>query len=497
MKLKQHTYSEQEKLSEFDLWITPSLGDIKDLVEFQCVVDGLEDGFQSIAKYTDNFTDLQNCSAYNISKHIIENISSIDNVEMHLTNIFNALLLATGKTDNNLKCQYPIILCRRLKGDVIPSVKNGKLCNVNIPRDFSMGKVVKYFMTLVEYPDILAPLIKSYIDLLLSDDSYIQQLCSLGKSYCNLINSEQTRYLLSSLAIFQSRGSLTAKAGHLPEKILREYMSDWGMKPGVDYNLDDIDVYDLLGKAKERNTKSRKYDFVVPYISKRDGKKLFVQSQFYAGDSGSVSHKVVDQTDTSRQQTLKNYPQAVFIEYLDGAGYYSSLNGDLRKMLGKKTTKDFIQIRTAPVKFRRELQTIDFITPLEIEHLILKGYCYEEEIKANLRKQGYALNEVKRSVENSKDTIDFKDGIFSIKKEREDIVLKYSLLDCIANFGHVINQNKERGVLCVPGYANAWGMNQNTLYDVFCKEFPTIKIALKDFLVKIQWLIDKEFVILI
>ena len=51
-------------------------------------------------------------------------------------------------------------------------------------------------------------------------------------------------------------------------------------------------------------------------------------------------------------------------------------------------------------------------------------------------------------------------------------------------------------MLCVPGYATEWGMNQNTLFDVFCKEFPTIQIALKDFLAKIQWLIDKEFVIL-
>ena len=496
MKLKQHKYSEHEKLSEFDIWITPSLGDIKDIVEFQYVVNGLEDGFQSMARYTNNFADIKDCSAYNISKHIIENISSIDNVEMHLTNIFNALLLATGKTDNNLKCQYPIILCRNLKGNVIPIVKKEKLCYINIPRDFSMEKVVKYFTTLGGYPNILAPLIKSYIDLLLSDKGYVQQLCSLGKSYCNLIQSNQARYLLSSLAIFQSRGSLTAKAGHLPEEILREYMSDWGMKPGIDYNLDDIDVYDLLGKEKEKNTKSRKYDFVVPYISKRKGKKLFVQSQFYAGDSGSVSHKVVDQTDASRQQTVKNYPQAIFIEYLDGAGYYSSLNGDLRKMLGKKTTKDFIQIRTAPVKFRRELQTIDFITPLEIEHLILNGHRNEEEIIVNLRKQGYALNEIKRSIENCKDVIDFKDGVFSIKKEREDIVLKYSLLACIANFGHVINPNKEKGMLCVPGYATEWGMNQNTLFDVFCKEFPTIQIALKDFLAKIQWLIDKEFVIL-
>lgn len=109
----------------------------------------------------------------------------------------------------------------------------------------------------------------------------------------------------------------------------------------------------------------------MPYRSRDDGAKIFIQSQFYAGDSGSVSHKVVDQTDSSREVTIKKFPQAVFIEYLDGAGYFSALNGDLQRMLAKPTTKNFIQINSAPLKLRRELQGIDFITTLEIEHAII------------------------------------------------------------------------------------------------------------------------------
>ena len=34
MKLNKHIFTEKEKLSEFDRWITPSLGDIKDSIEF-------------------------------------------------------------------------------------------------------------------------------------------------------------------------------------------------------------------------------------------------------------------------------------------------------------------------------------------------------------------------------------------------------------------------------------------------------------------------------
>ena len=498
MKLKQHKYTEEERLSEFDKWITPSLGDIKDSIEFKSIVAGLEDGFRSLSGYTGGFASVESCSAYNIAKVIITKIQDVHNCNIHLTNLFNAILLATGKTDNNLKCQYPIVLHRIIGGDEIAAVKSGKLTKVKIPRDFSMEKAIKHFSSLTAYPDLLAPLMKSYFDLLLSDEDYVKQLYSLGKSFLLLDKEGQSHNLLSSIAIFQSRGSLTAKAGHLPEKKLREYMSDWGMKAGFDFNLDDIDVYDFLGLTKKKNEKSRKYDFIVPYLSKLDGKKLFVQSQFYAGDSGSVSHKVVDQTDASRQQTLKKYPQAVFVEYLDGAGYFSALNGDLKKMLAKKSTKEFIQIHTAPIKFRRELQTIDFITPLEIEHVILKGHTTEKELTIDLQQQGYDLTEIKRCLKDCKNNgiVDYKNGVFAIRNERIDISIKYSLLDCIANFGHVVSLSKEKGVLFVPGYTNNWGMNQNDLLESFNQEFPSVEMTAKDLLAKIQWLIDNEFVVL-
>ena len=176
--------------------------------------------------------------------------------------------------------------------------------------------------------------------------------------------------LISSIVIFQSRGSITATQGHIPETILRKYMTEWGLSAGTDFNTQDVEVGEILGDLPVDNKlKKRKYDFIVPFQSRRTGAKVFIQSQFYAGDSGSVSHKVVDQTDSTREVTLQKYPDAVFIEYLDGAGYFSSLNGDLRKMLAKPTTKDFIQIRTAPLKLRRALQGILFLTPLEIEML--------------------------------------------------------------------------------------------------------------------------------
>ncbi len=498
MKLKPHRYSEKEKLSEFDMWITPSLGDIKDTMEFRNVLDALECGFRSLVAYTDHFKDANSCSAYHIAEGITREISKMDDPEVHFSNVFQALLLATGKTDNNLKCQFPIVLCRLFEDKRIAAVKSGRLCRMQIPRDFNIEKVIKHLASLASHPDFLAPLLKSYLDLLLSDNDYVLQLFSLGKSYLALAEEGQARNLLASMAIFQSRGSVTAKTGHLPEKILRRYMSDWGMEADADFNSDDIDVCDLLGMEKGKNEKSRKYDFVVPYRSRQTGKKLFVQSQFYAGDSGSVSHKAVDQTDAARRQTLKKYPQAVFIEYLDGAGYFSSLNGDLKKMLGKKTTKDFIQIRTAPIKFRRDLQAIDFITPLEIEHLVLKGHKTRTALAAQLRAQGYERSEIKRSLDVCQNggILEFKGGKFAVKKERVDISLKYSLLDCIANFGHAIRRDKEKGVICVPGYVGEWGLNQSELLDAFSREFPLVGMTAKELVSRIQWLLDNEFAIL-
>lgn len=498
MKLNKHKYTEKERLSEFDRWITPSLGDIKDSIEFINILTGLEDGFNSLSNYTCGFSSLEACSSYHIAENIISSLSKISGIQSHLANVFNAILLSTGKTDNNLKCQYPIVLNKLYESGEIPAFKNGKMILVKIPRVFDLAKVIHHFETLSAYPDMLAPQLKSYLDLLLSDEQYVLQLYTLGLSYHKLKENGQSSNLLASIAIFQSRGSITAKAGHEPERMLRSYMTDWGLKAGSDYNNDDIDIYELLSIKKKKSDKARKYDFIVPFRSKTEGKKLFVQCQFYAGDSGSVSHKVVDQTDASRKHTIKYYPSAVFVEYLDGAGYFSSLNGDLKKMLAKKTTKAFIQVKTAPVKFRRELQEIDFLTPLEIEHAILTGKNTEAELVDFLQAQGYDKEEIYRSLDACKATnlLDINGDQYAIKEERRDIIIKYCFLDCIANFGHFVNVSKEKGILFVPGFSNNWGMSQTSLLEFFNREFPGVELSSKDFLEKIQWLIDKEFVIL-
>ena len=105
----------------------------------------------------------------------------------------------------------------------------------------------------------------AYISLILSDTQYYKQLWSLGKAYIQQKNEGDADSLLTSIAVFQSRGSITATQGHIPEKRLREYMVDWGLVPDLDFNIFDVEIGELLGDIEvDEKIKKRKYDFIIP-----------------------------------------------------------------------------------------------------------------------------------------------------------------------------------------------------------------------------------------
>ncbi len=157
--------------------------------------------------------------------------------------------------------------------------------------------------------------------------------------------------------------------------------------------------------AKEVDTgggekvKTRAYDFALPYKISPWGRKVLIQSQYYAGDSGSVSHKNVDQTTAARQEAKKTVgTDARFVEYVDGAGFFASLNGDLESLLAMPDTASFIQLRSTPIRLRRELQHVGFLTPLEIEHAILTAGTERKTITAALLADGYQQGEIDRAI---------------------------------------------------------------------------------------------------
>ena len=453
---------------------------------------------------SNDFRNIQLCSANNLAEKLIPIINDKGMAEAtsFLESICEVLYFATGKTDNNIKCQFPVYMKIVLEKDKIPKVSSkGKLVYKDLPRTFGSEAVIKTVVSLKNYLKVQEELLKCFFQILVSDESYAKQLWSLGVSYINMREKECAEAFMSPIVTFQSRGSITATQGHIPELILRKYMNEWGMIAGYDYNEQDVTLGDFFGESETKdNLKKRKYDFILPYKSRDKGGKVFVQCQFYAGDSGSVSHKVVDQTDSTRIITLKKYSEAVFMEYLDGAGYYSSLNGDLRKMIAKESTYDFFQIRTASIKLRRGFQKICFLTALEIEHAIFVTGGNVADVEMLLLNDGYEKLEIQKSIHDAiaNEIIELREDKLCIMESRNSIVRRYCLLDCLANFGTAIPTNHVAGNLLVPGYRVYWGMPQNNLISrilqevpILTKEWKNIQVAFDD----IQWLIDRKFVV--
>ncbi len=502
MKLHHYDESLEEKMSEFDIWVTPSLGEIRDMPQFKMNLSGVKYGFDYMSLITNNFDSISSCSSSALAHNVVNLLLKYSDDEKQdiLKCICGVLFLVTGKTDNNLKCQFPLLL-RNTYGIFEYPQKNssGRWVNKQLPRTLQFNAVTKIIIQASGKVEFQEKFLESYFHLIISDEGYAKQLWSLGTAYYSQKQMGTADALLSPIVVFQSRGSITATQGHIPEAILRSYMTEWGLKAGVDYNLQDVEIGQILGDIEANpQIKKRKYDFIIPYQSRESGEKVFIQSQFYAGDSGSVSHKVVDQTDSSREVTLKKFPQAVFVEYLDGAGYFSSLNGDLRKMLAKPSTKNFIQISTAPIKLRRELQSINFLTTLEIEHAILMTGGKKIDVIKKLLSDGYSVGEIDTAINSAIKNAQLSDSEpFAISHNRESVVRRYCILDTIANYGHPIPADKTAGYLTVPGYSTYWGLPQADVIKCALEIAPMLGSLWHSYLDPfndIQWLLEKGFI---
>lgn len=503
MKLPRIQKNIEGMLSEFDLWVTPSLGDIRDTDQFNDVIIKLRDGMEILSAITDSFYNVDDCSAHRISEKLVERISGMALLDATtlLNNAISVLFLVTGKTDNNIKCQFPLYLSQQIGINRYPYIKNNLLAYKAVPRVLTAESIVKTLASLTRYPNEQQSLTEIYLKLILSDKEYSKQLWSIGHSYTMLKQIGAEISLITSLAIFMSRGSITATTGHDPEEILRARMVEWGLIANEDFNTQDISVASLLGDINaDANIKKRKYDFIIPFTSREEGAKLFIQCQYYAGDSGSVSHKNVDQTSSTRAATKLKYPKAVFIEYLDGAGYYSSLNGDLKRILFLPDTKDFFQIRTAPIKLRRELQEIEFLTLMEVEHAILISGSDRITITQYLCEQGYSIAEIDRCINRSISAglLLINENKLSIIENRKPVVRRYCILDSIILFGHPIPADQITGNIFVPGLNIYWGLPQNELFKAVLLNVPFLKEEwgnIEEAFNDLQWLIDNKYVI--
>lgn len=466
MKLQSIIQSNIEKLNEFDLWITPTLVEIKDTKRYQEEMESTQRLIEVIGTGTNDFASLSDLNLNSIVDAILNtaNAQSHESADKFIEYSASLLFLVTGKSDNNAKCQFPIFLRDVSQWDKIPSVEGKKIVRKEIPRVLKSSQISGWIAKLKDFPDAQRQFFMEYVKFVLDAPEYVNSLWAIGNSYFKMKAFGLQSDFLMPLVIFKVRGSVSASGGHEPEDLLRKVMKSWGMIADLDFNIGDVIVE---GHKPTEKTKTRAFDFVLPYKVPGWRQRIFIQCQFYAGDSGSVSHKNVDQTRSSRDYNKQAIADAIFIEYLDGAGYYSSLNGDLRSILAMKDTYDFFQVRTAPIKLRRALQTIGFLTPLEIVHALGVTKFMIEPAKLYLQKQGYSPAEIERAFKQSiaNGFIQHVKNSAEVSEELLETSRVYFLLDIIFMNARPIADNMLRGFVLIPGLNGISGVKLSSIVD--------------------------------
>lgn len=547
MKLPLPTLDLATQLLEFDVWITPSLGEIRDTERFRDELRAVAQTFESLGIASQQFKDVKDCQPSVIADVFVGLTKGLpaDRALETLQSLASVLFLVTGKSDNNAKCQLPLFLRDKARWDAIPSVRLARgrrqLQTVPIPRELKAEKYLGIVASLVDYPDQQKRLLEQFVSFLLSDDACISQLWSVGYSYFMLKPFNKEKDLLSPLVIFQVRGSVAASGGHDPEEMLRQRMIEWGLDADTDFNSSDVVLTELLrlvarstvvesvavepeepraeaetaenqvgteepatveiteeAGGKLVRVKTRAYDFILPYHVSGWQPNVFIQSQFYAGDSGSVSHKNVDQTSTSRTAVLGILGSPRFVEYVDGAGYFSSLNGDLKNLLNMPTTASFFQVRSASVRLRRELQHVGFLVPVEVEHAVIRTDGTHAEVRRVLAEEGYSPGEIERCVKKciDKGTLLTEGQRLSVAPARRDIARRYFLMDVAAVHGSppASPGDKLSGSLLVPGYGAFHGTKLDDLAAHALRLAPGLRATWSDptvILGDIRWLCDQ------
>jgi hypothetical protein len=513
MKLKPFDQPLDVKLLEFDTWITAALSEIKDSKQFAHARLLISQVIERIGSFTHNFDDT--LTPDTISESILTFVNSQDciNKDEALGSFLNLMFLVTGKSDNNAKCQFPVYLSERHRTEGFPLIKalKGKksVAIGPIPRTIDSERFAGLVLRLEFDGSLQHSLFNKYISFVLNDESYWKSFQAIGLGYFRAKAINYHLEFLLPLVVFQVRGSLSASGGHEPENRLRLLMRQWGLEAGVDFNIADhiiqnesvVEEPPIEGIAKEKE-KTRAYDFVLPLWEHNDLRKILIQCQFYAGDSGSVSHKNIDQTRASRNGTKTQNPNFLFVEYVDGAGYYSSLNGDLKKLLSMPDTHDFFQFRTAAIKLRRVIQQIGVLTPLELTHAIAKANngLVSEVVKVLLG-EGYSEQQVNHAIAKaaSLDFVKIKADTIAISEGYKQLSRIYYLLDALANHGEEFNPSEIiTGALFVPGYSARYGLRLAQLVDkitlnagLFAEDWKNAKTLFDD----IQFLADKRWLI--
>lgn len=476
MRLPPATLDELSILNEFDQWVTPSLGDIRQTEKFISELDSLHALFSRICERAGDTAPIQRTAVYQEVEEAFT-YGSPTEASYRLIVLLSSVFLATGKSDNAVKCQYPIAYLHKF-GHSYPRIKGRTIAQGLIPKVLKSTDIVDNAVRLSKFDDALAKkLLIDYVDFLLFSPQDDKQILSLLEAFrqAERRTLEGGRHLLAPLVVFQVRGSVAATGGHDPEEFVRSYAREWGLEPHIDFNTTDMTAQELhhwlelqddpYKAAIPAGVKTRAFDFIMPCKSSTANRRVFVQSQFYAGDSGSVSHKNVDQAAGARKHAVSLFPSALFVELVDGAGYCASLRKDLQHLIFADDTYDFVQIRSIPVRLRRIMQASGVFTPLDLGLRVQAGHNTPASLRNSLISDGAteaAFQELLQTAFKAS-WIEQNDDLLALSPERVDTISEYHLLDAIVIHGQKIKETESARVLLVPGY----GPNFGVLRDVF------------------------------
>jgi hypothetical protein len=152
MKLPLPARDLQRDLKEFDVRITPSLGEITDTDKFKEELARITFLFDKMGEATSNFQDERYCQPLAIAETFakLANLLKEEDRAKLFKSLASTLFLVTGKSDNNSNCQFPLFL-RDVAGwnslPIPPSGKQGR----NLRQEPSLPRIIRSndFMELV------------------------------------------------------------------------------------------------------------------------------------------------------------------------------------------------------------------------------------------------------------------------------------------------------------------------------------------------------------
>ena len=125
--------------------------------------------------------------------------------------------------------------------------------------------------------------------------------------------------LIDTLVRYKEKGSYSGKKGNNPEILIEEIITNLGL------TFETGDLTELISNAPDNK---RTMDFIIP---NKKNPIVIIESSFLATTSSGQGDK--SKTEISIDTLIKeHYPNAVFIGFVDGIGWYVR-KGDLKRMV--------------------------------------------------------------------------------------------------------------------------------------------------------------------